>query len=100
MKLELGYVKIKDICFSDVSKVEDGVIYVNKQELIDLLMEDENIKSVDLEIAKPGDSTRIMPVKDVIEPRVKVEGPGGMFPGMINKVTTVGVKLMYLKVLL
>lgn len=45
MKLELGLVKIKDICFSDVSKVEDGVIYVNKQELIDLLMQDEDIKS-------------------------------------------------------
>ena len=47
MKLELGLIKIKDICFSDVSKVEDGVIYVNKEELINLLMEDENIKSVD-----------------------------------------------------
>lgn len=90
LKLELGYVNIKDICFSDISKVEDGVIYVNKQELIDLLMEDENIKSVDLEIAKPGDSIRIIPVKDVIEPRVKVEGPGGIFPGMLSKVTTVG----------
>lgn len=53
-------------------------------------MEDENLKSVDLEIAKPGDSTRIMLVKDVIEPRVKVEGPGGIFPGMMSKVTTVG----------
>ena len=62
LKLELGLIKIKDICFSDVSKVEDGVIYVNKEELINLLMEDENIKSVDLEIAKPGDSIRIMPV--------------------------------------
>ena len=25
LKLELGLIKIKDICFSDVSKVEDGV---------------------------------------------------------------------------
>ena len=91
MKLELGYVNIKDICFSDISKVEDGVIYVNKQELIDLLMEDENIKSVDLEIAKPGDIIRIIPVKDLISPRVKVEGPGGIFPGMLSKVTTVGL---------
>ena len=43
-----------------------------------------------MEIAKPGDSIRIMPVKDVIEPRVKVEGEGGIFPGMMSKVTTVG----------
>ena len=60
MKLELGLVKIKDICFSDVSKVEDGVIYVNKEELINLLMEDENIKSVNLEIAKPGDRKSVV----------------------------------------
>ena len=33
---------------------------------------------------------RITPVKDVIEPRVKVEGRGGVFPGVINKVDTVG----------
>ena len=29
-------------------------------------------------------------VKDVIEPRVKVEGPGAIFPGVINKVKQVG----------
>ena len=33
---------------------------------------------------------RITPVKDVIEPRVKVEGRGGIFPGVIAKVDTVG----------
>ena len=31
-----------------------------------------------------GDSIRIMPVKDVIEPRCKVEGPGDVFPGVIS----------------
>lgn len=29
-------------------------------------------------------------MKDVIEPRVKVEGAGGVFPGMVSKVETVG----------
>lgn len=90
MKLELGYIDIKDIQFAAESKVENGIIYVNKDELRDMLMEDENLKSVDFEIAKPGDSIRIMPVKDVIEPRVKVEGNGAMFPGMISKVDVVG----------
>ncbi len=33
---------------------------------------------------------RITPVKDVIEPRVTVEGRGGIFPGVISKVDTVG----------
>ena len=31
-------------------------------------------------VLRPGESVRITPVKDVIEPRVKVEGRGGVFP--------------------
>lgn len=90
MKLELGYVQIKDIQFASESKVENGVIYVNAEELTALLMEDENLKSVTLDIARPGESVRIMPVKDVIEPRVKVSGEGHIFPGVLSKVDTVG----------
>lgn len=90
MKLELGIIPIKDIQFGAESKVENGTIYVNVDELKSLLLEDETLKSVDFQIAKPGESVRIMPVKDVIEPRVKVSGEGAMFPGMISKVATVG----------
>jgi glycine reductase len=90
LKLELGYVFIKDIQFADISKVENGTLYVNKEEVKALILEDQNFKSADVDLARPGESIRIMPVKDVIEPRVKVEGPGGIFPGMVNKVTTVG----------
>lgn len=90
MKLELGCVQINDIQFASESKVENGTIYVNAEELKALLLEDENLKSVSLEIARPGESVRIMPVKDVIEPRVKVSGGGNLFPGVISKVETVG----------
>ena len=90
MKLELGCVQINDIQFASESKVENGTIYVNAEELKALLLEDENLKSVELEIAKPGESVCIMPVKDVIEPRVKVNGGGNLFPGVISKVETVG----------
>ncbi len=90
MRLELGYIPIHDIRFDKISRIEKGILYVNREELIALLKEDENIKSVKLDIAKPGESVRIIPVKDVIEPRVKVEGGGGIFPGMLSKVEVVG----------
>ena len=90
LKLELGYIFIKDIQFAEQSKVENGTLYVNKEDVKALILEDQNFKSADVELARPGESIRIMPVKDVIEPRVKVEGPGGIFPGMISKVETVG----------
>jgi len=90
LRLELGNILIKDVQFSDVSKVENGTLYVNKDQIIKLVLEDEHLKSCDIDIARPGEEVRITPVKDVIEPRVKVEGEGGIFPGMISKVTTVG----------
>ena len=90
MRLELGKIMINDIQFSNETKVEKGVLYINKEELGSLLMEDENLKSVDVDLAKPGESVRITPIKDVVEPRVKVNGPGGVFPGMISKVDVVG----------
>ena len=90
MRLEIGKINITDIRFADSSKIEKGVLYVNPDDLKPVVLEDEHLKDVTFDIAKPGESVRITPVKDVIEPRVKVEGKGGVFPGMIAKVDTVG----------
>ena len=86
MKLELGKIAINDIQFADRTYVENHVLYVNKGEVEAMVLEDDKLLECHLEIARPGDSTRIRPVKDVIEPRVKVSG-GEMFPGVIGKVT-------------
>ena len=89
-RLELGHINIKDIQFGPESKIEDGVLYVDEEAVKAIVLEDERIKDCKLDIARPGESVRITPVKDVIEPRVKVEGRGGIFPGVISKVDTVG----------
>ena len=90
MRLEMGHIYIKDIQFGPESKIEDGVLYVSEEAVKAVALEEEKIKSVSLDIARPGESVRITPVKDVIEPRVKVEGRGGIFPGVISKTDTVG----------
>ncbi|KKY01777.1 beta-aspartyl peptidase [Paraclostridium benzoelyticum] len=90
MRLELGKIFIKDVQFGAVTEVKDSVLYINKEEMLKEIGGDEHIKSIDLDIVRPGESVRIIPVKDVIEPRVKVDGNGGIFPGVISKVDTVG----------
>ena len=94
MKLQLGFIDIKDVCFSDKTMVEKGTLQVNADEVLAHIFEDEDvkacIKNAHFDIARPGESVRITPVKDVIEPRVKVEGNGGQFPGVISGVDTVG----------
>lgn len=90
MKLELGKIFIHDVQFADRTYVEKGTLYVCRQEIIDLVLADDRLVSAEVELARPGESIRIAPVKDVIEPRVKVDGSGGIFPGIINKVKQVG----------
>jgi glycine reductase len=94
LKLELGFIEIKDVQFSKECKVENGTLFVNADDVQSFIYQDDDVKqyvkNVHFDIAKPGESVRITPVKDVIEPRVKVEGPGGEFPGVIAKVDTVG----------
>lgn len=86
----MGHIHIRDIQFGEESKIVDGVLYVSEEAVKAIVSEEDKIKSVKLDIARPGESVRITPVKDVIEPRVKVEGNGGIFPGIISKVDTVG----------
>ncbi|MEG0780063.1 MAG: sarcosine reductase complex component B subunit alpha [Oscillospiraceae bacterium] len=89
MKLELGKIKIHDVQFGDKTHVEKGVLYVCAKEIEQLVLEDDRIIKVKVELARPGESVRITPVKDVLEPRVKISG-GAIFPGTLNKVKEVG----------
>ncbi|MEG0722175.1 MAG: glycine/sarcosine/betaine reductase component B subunit, partial [Lachnospiraceae bacterium] len=90
MKLELGKIFIKNLVFGSSTSVADGVLTVCKEEVEKLVLEDDRIIAVKVDIAKPGESVRITPVKDVIEPRVKVSGKGTIFPGIMGKVAEVG----------
>jgi glycine reductase len=84
MKLEMGNFYVKDIVFGEKTSYENGILTVNKQEALDFVMEDEHITEADLHIVKPGDMVRICPVKEAIEPRVKVDGRS-LFPGVTDE---------------
>ena len=51
-------------------------------------MKDEKIKSVDINIARPGDKTRIICIQDVMQPRCRENGNN--FPGFVDKMQIVG----------
>jgi len=41
VRLEMGHIYIKDIQFSDVSKIEDGILYVSREEAEKTALEDQ-----------------------------------------------------------
>ena len=80
----LRRVSIKDVQFGERSEVRDSTLFVSSCELEALILEDRFIKGVSVEIARPGESKRIVPVKDILEPRAKLDPEQDIFPGVIS----------------
>ncbi|HCP07801.1 MAG TPA: beta-aspartyl-peptidase, partial [Synergistaceae bacterium] len=90
MRLELHKVSVRNVSWGDETKVEKGTLFVNREEMLSVAMKDNRFARAELEFARPGESVRIIPVKDVIEPRCKLSGPGEVFPGFVGGMQTVG----------
>ena len=54
MKLELGKIQIKDVQKASESKVENGTLYINEEEIKEIVLADDHIVKCEVEIAKPG----------------------------------------------
>ena len=91
MRLEMGTFPVHDVVFGSHTRWQDGRLEIDRDAIVDLILHDPRIATAELELAKPGESVRIWPVRDVIEPRIKVEGPGVVYPGICGRpITTVG----------
>jgi len=73
MKLEMRYSDVSDVRFNPQTEYASGVLTINKNELIALICRDKRFKSVDVQIAKPGERTRITNILEIMEPRSKEE---------------------------
>ena len=90
MRLEEGLIHIKDVGAGDRTEVKDGVLTVNVDELKRAIMQDSKVTDVSVDFAQPGEKVRIIPVKDVIEPRYQASRDGNGFPGMTSKYVQCG----------
>jgi glycine reductase len=93
MKLEMGKYRVRRVTFSSNSsntRLEDGVLHVNYDELRSVALQSDSIEDVSIALAHPGERTRIVHVLDAIEPRVKVGASSLAFPGFLGPARTVG----------
>ena len=60
MRLELADFPVKDVRFSGQTSYNNGVLEINKEELVALVLEDKRITSANLEPAFPNEKTRIV----------------------------------------
>ena len=88
MRLDLGLVSIKDVKFGAATCIDDGVLLVDRAELASLLEEEPLFERVEVQLAHPGESCRIIRVLDILEPRYRVDGAN--FPGALDPAGLVG----------
>ncbi|MFH1758774.1 MAG: glycine/sarcosine/betaine reductase component B subunit [Pseudomonadota bacterium] len=91
----LRKVGIRDVVFGEKTKVVDHVLQIDREDFIRHLLGDHHLRSINIKIARPGEKKRIIPVKDVLEPRAKPAGPLTTFPGFLGSADLVGTGITY-----
>jgi glycine reductase len=89
MHLEIASFRVTDVRFGTATALRDGVLSLDRGALATHLLEDSRLSRAGIEIARPGESARIIHVLDAVEPRIKVAG-GPDFPGILGRPELVG----------
>src|SRR5690348_14409742 len=88
MRLDLGLIEASDVRFDSRTSFENRVLLINREELIRELEVEPLFETVEIELAHPRESCRIIRVLDVVEPRFRLNGPN--FPGALEAMGLVG----------
>ena len=91
MELTLGSFPVQQVVLGSPPGWTAGRLVVDPASVRARVCEDPRIRDVAVDVVAPGEPTRIIHVRDIIEPRTKVEGPGHTYPGICgHPVETVG----------
>ena len=85
MRLERCTFPVTQLKQGSKTNWEDGVLEFDVDELTNLVLEDPNVLSVNFDATSPGDSARIINWRDFVEPMIKIEGPGTVYPGVMGR---------------
>jgi len=90
MRLEMAEFPVTRVSLGREFRYRSGKLEVEGEGLRALVLEDKRVRDVLVEVVVPGERVRITGIRDVVEPRVKVQGRGQVFPGIMGPVVGVG----------
>jgi len=88
--LELRTFDVDRVVFGDRTALEGRTLVLDRDEIATLAASDPAFAGVDVILVKPREAVRIPQITDVVEPRVKSGGTGGIFPGVLSPVEPAG----------
>ena len=84
MKLEIANFPVERIVLGGETRYTDGELRVSPEDVRSRMFDEEFFDDISVHVAHPGDSTRLIHIVDVVEPRYKQSGPGYVFPGVLG----------------
>lgn len=81
---------VDDIVFGERTGLEGTRLTVRIADLEAIAREEDAVASIEVAVARPGESVRIVHALDAAEPMTKVEGPASVYPGFLGPAITAG----------
>ena len=91
MRLELASYPVTDVRFGKKTALEKECLVINREELTRLINSDDFFAEIHLDIAKPGEKTRIIHIMDAMQPRCKLTGGTSPYPGIMETMHVAGM---------
>ncbi len=88
MRLDLELIQVNDVRFGARTAIVNDALIIDRADLVSQLEREPLFERVEIELAHPGESCRIIRVLDVVEPRYRMKGPN--FPGALDANGLVG----------
>jgi len=89
-RLEVGVFPIHRMTFASETRYQDGTLSIDRAALLATLAEPRVIATLELHLAHPGESCRIVHVLDTVAPIVKVDGRSTVYPGFFGTTMPAG----------
>ena len=83
-RLDVGGFPIQRMTFASETRYQDGMLSIDRAALLAAIAEPPVIADLEIHLAHPGESCRIVHVLDTVAPMVKVQGRSTVYPGFFG----------------
>ncbi len=88
--LRVGVFPLQRLVFASQTNYQNGTLGINRAALLNAIAEPRVIADIEIHLAHPGESCRIVHVLDAVPLMVKVEGRSTVFPGFFGHAIPAG----------
>lgn len=88
--LEVGVFPIRQATFAVRTDYANGTLAIDRPAMLAVVAEPRIIADIDIQLAHPGESCRIVHVLDALCPMVKIHGRSTVYPGFLGTTMPAG----------